>query len=165
MSRPDTVTTGGNQVAPAGVKICNAALYSAAARSRALDIVAVRLVDGDHVGDLDDAFLDPLQVVAAAGKQQHQKEVDHVGDRDLRLADADRLDDDDVEARRLDERHRFARSLRHPAERSRGGRGADEGVLLLRQRSSCASCRRGSSRPSASTSDRRRARRRGGRRR
>ena len=51
---------------------------------------------------LDDALLDALQIVAAAGQQQHEEEVDHVGDRDLGLADADRLDDDDVEAGRLD---------------------------------------------------------------
>ena len=64
----------------------------------ACDVVAVGLVDGDHVGDLDDALLDALQIVAAAGEQQHEEEVDHVGDGDLRLADADGLDDDHVEA-------------------------------------------------------------------
>ena len=85
----------------------------------ARDVVAVGLVDGDHVGDLDDALLDALQVVAAAGEQQHEEEIDHVGDGDLRLADADRLDDDDVEAGRLAQRHRLARLARDAAERAR----------------------------------------------
>ena len=38
---------------------------------RADDVVAVGLVDGDHVGDFDDALLDALQIIAAAGQEQH----------------------------------------------------------------------------------------------
>ena len=58
----------------------------------ALDIVAVGLVDRDHVGELDQALLDALQLVAGAGQHQREEEVGHVVDRRLGLADADGLD-------------------------------------------------------------------------
>ena len=39
--------------------------------------VAVGLVDRDHVGDLEDALLDALQLVAGAGQGEEQERVDH----------------------------------------------------------------------------------------
>ena len=61
--------------------------------------LAVGLVDHHEIGELDDAALDALQLVAGAGREQQQKAVDHVGDRALALADADGLDHHHVEAR------------------------------------------------------------------
>ena len=66
--------------------------------------------------------------------QQHEQ-VDHAGDRDLALADADRLDDHDVEAGRLAHQHRLARARGHAAERAAGGRRADERVARRRDSS------------------------------
>ena len=95
------------------------------------DIVAVGLVDRDHVGELDDAFLERLQLVAGAGQRQHQEKIGHVGDRNFRLADADGLDQDHVVARGLAKQHGLARLRRDAAERAGRRRGADEGVGVV----------------------------------
>ena len=68
----------------------------------------VRLVEGDHVGELEDALLDALELVAGPGQRQEQEGVDHPRDGDLRLSDADRLDEHDVVRRRLQHQHRLA---------------------------------------------------------
>ena len=81
--------------------------------------VAVGLVDRDGVGELEDALLDALQLVAGAGQREHEEEVDHVGDGGLALADADGLDEHDVEAGGLAEEHRLARAARDAAGRQR----------------------------------------------
>src|SRR5439155_1373188 len=77
---------------------------------------------------LEDALLDPLQFVARAGQQQDQEEVDHRGDRELRLPDADRLDQHDVVARRLADEQRLPRAACHPAERAGRRARANEGL-------------------------------------
>ena len=69
----------------------------------ALDIVAVGLVDGDHIGEFEHALLDALQRVTRAGERQQHERVDHAGDRRLGLADADGLDEHDVEPGGLEE--------------------------------------------------------------
>ena len=94
---------------------------------------AVGLVHGDDVGDLEDAALDALQLVAGAGEGQEQERVDHLGDGDLRLPDTDGLDQDDVVAGRLDDDHRLPGRLRDPAEGPRRRRGPDERVRVDRQ--------------------------------
>src|SRR5262245_45407003 len=83
------------------------------------DVVAVGFVDGDHVGKLDDALLDPLQIVPTAGEQKHQEEIDHIGDCDLGLTNSYGLDNDDVETRGLDQRHGLACPPCHATKRSR----------------------------------------------
>ena len=108
--------------------------------------LAVGLVDDEEVGELDDAALHALQLVAAARREQQHEHVDHARDRDLRLADADRLDDHDVARRGLAHEHRLARAARDTAERAARRRRADERVRLARELAPCASCRRGSSR-------------------
>ena len=57
----------------------------------------------------------PCSSSPAPGQREHEEEVDHLGDRGLALADADRLDQDDVEARGLAEEHRLARAPRDAA--------------------------------------------------
>ncbi len=91
-------------------------------------VVAVGLVDGDGVGQFHDPLLDPLQLVAAAGDEHHQEEVDHRADGDLVLARADRLDNDHIEPGRLADEHRLAGLAGHAAEHAARGRGANEGV-------------------------------------
>ena len=86
--------------------VCEAAGY---------DVVIVETVG---VGQLEDAALDALELVARAGQEEDEEEVDHRRDRELRLPDADRLDDDDVVARRLADEHRLARAARDAAERA-----------------------------------------------
>ncbi len=91
------------------------------------DVLAVGLVDGERIGDLEDALLDALQLVAGARQHEHQEEVDHRVDGDLALADADGLDDDHVVARGLAHQHRLARPPRDAAERSARRARPDEG--------------------------------------
>ena len=95
--------------------------------------IAIVLVDDDEIGQLDDAFLDALQIVAAAGRDQQHEQIDHVRDRGLGLADPDRLDDDDVEAGGLGDQHGVARAARDAAQALAGGRRPDEGGVGLRQ--------------------------------
>ncbi len=86
-------------------------------RLGALDVVAVRLVDRDHVRDLDHALLQSLHLVASAGQHQHQEEVGHVGDHGLGLARADGLHQHGVIAGGLQDQHRLAGLGRDAAER------------------------------------------------
>ena len=74
--------------------ICACARVAAAGSRSAL------LID-DEIGELHHALLDRLQVVAGVRQLQQHEHVGHAGDRGLALADADRLDDDDVVAGRL----------------------------------------------------------------
>ena len=86
--------------------------------SGALDVIPVGLVDRQHIGDLDHAFFQSLQLVAGAGQHQHQKKIGHVGDDGLRLTRADGLHQHHIVARRLADEHRLARFCRHAAERA-----------------------------------------------
>ena len=85
----------------------------------ALDLVAVGLVDGDDVGELEQAALDALQLVAGARDRHHDEDIDHVGDGGLRLADAHCLDQHDVVAGGFGKRDGLARGLGDAAEASR----------------------------------------------
>ena len=80
------------------------------------DVVAVGLVHGDHVGELEHAAFHPLQGVAGPSDHQQQERVDHLGDSGLGLADPDRLDEHDVVAGGLDHHHGLAGRARHPAQ-------------------------------------------------
>jgi len=93
-------------------------------------VVPFSLVDDDGIGDLHDATLDPLQLVTGTRQLQQQEHVDHRGDGDFRLADANRLDDDDIVAGRLTDQHGFAGLAGDAAEGITGRRGADEGVAV-----------------------------------
>ncbi len=100
---------------------------------RRLDQIAIGLVDRDHIGQLHNTFLDALQLVARRGREKQEKQVGHLGDRRLRLADADRLDDDDIEPRRLADQHTFAGSARHAAKAAPRRRWPDEGRRMARK--------------------------------
>ena len=90
--------------------------------------------------------LTPCSSSPPGGRQQQHEDVEHLRHHRLRLADADGLDQHDVEARRLAERDRLARPAGDAAQmRGRGG-GADIGVRVAGSAAPSASCRRGSSR-------------------
>ena len=97
--------------------------------------VAVGLVDDHEVGELHDPALEALQLVAAARRDEHEEEVDHRRDLHLRLPDADRLDEHDVEAGGLAQQHRLARAR---ARRRRGCRRSATGGRT--RRASASSC-------------------------
>ena len=108
--------------------------------------IEVALVVDDDVGELDDALLHRLQVVARVRKLHQHEDVGQVGDVGLALPHADRLDDHDVESRRFDEQHRLARVRGDAAQRAARGRRPDERVRVARRAPPCASCRRAPSR-------------------
>ena len=87
-------------------------------RGRRRGEVAVSLVDDDEIGELHDPALQPLQLVATRRRDEHEEHVDHRGDRDLGLPDADGLDQHGVEPRRFAEQERFARAARDAAQRA-----------------------------------------------
>ncbi len=101
---------------------------------RLLLAVAVGLVDRDHVGDLQDALLDPLELVAGAGEGEEQERVDHPGDGDLGLPDADRLDQHHVVPGGLEHQHRLGGGPGDAAQGARRRGGADVGVRVDGQR-------------------------------
>jgi hypothetical protein len=112
------VITGGDQLGDTGRSMCSALRHWARVTAVAAP-VDIGLVDDHQIGDLDDALLDRLQVVAGIRQLQQAENVDHAGHRRFRLADADRLDDDHVEAGRFAEQHGFARLFGDAAERTR----------------------------------------------
>ena len=161
--RPEQVTTGGAH-SPLAAHQPQRAGELAGRGPGLLLAVAVGLVDRDHVGDLEDALLDALQLVAGAGEGEEQERVDHPGDGDLGLADADGLDQHDVVRRPPRAPHRLGGRAGDAAEGAGRGRGPDVGVAGRRTASPSGSCRRAPSRRCARWTGRRRARRPGGRR-
>ncbi len=102
------MSTAGDQV---GARRCDQVERRRELAGRLFGVARVRpvgLVHRDHVGELEHALLDALQLVAGAGEHEQQEEVDHVGDRGLRLPDADGLDEHDVVAGGLDDDDRLA---------------------------------------------------------
>ena len=86
----------------------------------------VGLVDDDHVGDLHHAGLQRLDRVAGAGHQRQHDRVGVVDDVDLRLADADGLDQDVVLAGRVHHQRHLQGRLGEAAESAPRGHRADE---------------------------------------
>ncbi len=99
----------------------------------AVEIVSIGFVDGDHVGKLDHAFLETLELVAGTRQHQHQEEIGHVRNHGFRLAGAHGLDQNAVVARRLDDQHGLARLRGHAAERAGRGGGAYKSIPVGRQ--------------------------------
>ena len=62
---------------------------------------AIRLIHDDGVGQLKNAFLDALELIATTGQHEQQEEIDHPRDLMLRLTDTDGLNQNDVVTRRL----------------------------------------------------------------
>ena len=90
----------------------------------------VHLVDRDHVRDLHDPRLERLDGVTGA---RHEHEQDDVGDADhldLALPRADRLEEDEVLARGVDQQERLQRRLGQPAEMPTRAHRADVHVRI-----------------------------------
>ncbi len=88
----------------------------------------VGLVDDEDVGNLENAGLEQLHRVAAAGLKCDDCRVGEFGDFDLGLADADRLDDDDVQPERIHEGSRVAGRSGKPAQMPAAGHRTNEDV-------------------------------------
>ena len=86
----------------------------------------VGLVHHEDVGDLEDARLDRLHVVARARDVDDDRRVRRVRDLDLVLAGADGLDDHDVDARGVHHGDDVAGRRREAAERAARRHAADE---------------------------------------
>ena len=91
---------------------------------------AVGLGDGHRVGQLQHPPLDHLEAVAAVGRGQHYKGVDHAVDHGLGLAHAHRLHQHHVIAGRLDHRDGLAGGGGHSPGGPSRGRGPDEGAVV-----------------------------------
>jgi hypothetical protein len=87
---------------------------------RGVGPVAVGLVDREDVADLEDAGLGRLDAVSHPGRQQHHGAVGQTGDLDLGLADADRLDQHDLAARRVEHPQRLRGRAGQAAEVAAG---------------------------------------------
>jgi hypothetical protein len=92
--------------------------------ARRADVLAVGLVDRDDVGELEDALLDALQLVARAASVSSRNVSNHAGHRGLRLTDSHRLDQHHVVAGRLHDRDRLAAGTRDASQHPGAGGGA-----------------------------------------
>ena len=102
-------------------------------RFRARAVVAVGLVDGQKVGQLEDALLDALQFVPRPGQQQDEETINHAADEHLALAHAHGLDQHDIEAGGLAEHDRLAGAPGHAAKLATARRRTDERLRPARQ--------------------------------
>ncbi len=93
----------------------------------------VGFVDDEEVGDFHDAGLDGLDLVALTGDEEDGDNVGEAGDVDFILADADGLDEDDVEAGGVDDIHEAGGGRGEAAHGAAGGHGTDEdaGVVVV----------------------------------
>ena len=85
----------------------------------------------DDVGDLEQAGLFPLQVVAGFRLQQQHEHVGQVAHRRVALAGADRLDQDQVETEGLEQTDQTLQMFGHGAMAARGGQAADEDAVVV----------------------------------
>ena len=90
----------------------------------------IALVDDDDVGDLEQAGLDRLDLVAHLGRFEDDGRVGRRGDLDLALAGPDRLDEDEVEADRVEDRAGRPGRRGQPAGVAAGGHRPDEHVAV-----------------------------------
>src|SRR5439155_20770640 len=83
-----------------------------------------------HVRDLEHARFDRLEVIAEARHRHEDDGVDNADDLDLLLADADRLDDDDAVADRVEHVHDASGGAREAARVTAARHAADEEALV-----------------------------------
>ena len=94
-------------------------------------IVAIALVDDDAVGDLHDAALDALQLVASTSHLDEQEEIDHRVTGCLALPHPDGLDENLVKAGSLAEDDGLTRLACHTTEGACRRTRTDEGIRML----------------------------------
>ena len=120
----------------AGTFACDVAVAQA---EHELDVVAqpvgarpIGLVDDEDVGDLHHARLQRLDRIARLRDEHDQRRVGGARDVELALPDADGLDEDAVEAERVEHVAHLARRRGEPAERAARRHRADEHARIER---------------------------------
>src|SRR5690606_23652385 len=98
-----------------------------------IETLTIGFVDDERIGQLHDAALDALQLVAGIRQHQHHEEINHARDFVFTLTNPDGFDQNDIVARSFAEQHGFARVLGHTAQRALGGRGSNERFIAARQ--------------------------------
>jgi hypothetical protein len=101
--------------------------------ARLVLVRAVGLVHRDDVSELEHALLNPLELVAGTGQGEQQEGVGHLRHQGLRLAHADRLDEQDVVAGGGHDDQRFPGRAGDAAEGARGRRRAHERGRVSRE--------------------------------
>ena len=94
--------------------------------------VVIGLVDDEDVSDLEDPGLRGLDGISGPGREQDDRRVGERGDVHLRLADAHRLDEHDVETGGVEQPQCSGRRRRQPAEVAAGRHRADENPGITR---------------------------------
>ena len=94
----------------------------------------VALVDDEDVGDLEQTRLHRLDVVAEPRRGDDDAHVSHLGDVDLALPGADRLEQDEVEARRVERVDDADGCRRQSAEVAAARQRAHEDAVVVERR-------------------------------
>src|ERR1035438_8048560 len=92
---------------------------------------AIGFVDDEDVGDLHDAGLDGLHIVAHAGDQHHYRDLRDGGDGDFVLPYPDGFDDDVFPAGSVHEVRQICRGPGESAHGVRGGRSLEDLVARM----------------------------------
>ena len=105
-------------------------LQSADFPLHALGAFAIALVDHENVGDLHDAGLDGLHIVAHARHQNDNRDIGQAHDVDFVLSNSDRLDHHQVASRGIKHGRHIRRGARQSAQRTARGHAAnvDSGI-------------------------------------
>ena len=123
------VSTGGSQPCGAAATRCSAADSSLAAPSASIARSPSALLIAITSASSSTPFLIPCRLSPVRASISSRNVSTIAGDRGLGLADADRLDEHDVVAGRLEHHDRLARRSRDAAEPPGARRGADERVV------------------------------------
>ncbi len=91
---------------------------------------AVGLVHHEDIGNLENPGLDGLDVVPQPGDHHHQRGMGGADDFHLVLADADRLDDDDIPPHGIEDADDIVGGAGESAEVSAGPERADENAVV-----------------------------------
>src|ERR1019366_2042514 len=91
-----------------------------------LGTVAVRLVDDENVGDLHDARLDRLHIVAHARYEHHDGDVGKLHDIDFILSDPDGFHHHKIAATGIENGSNVGGGARQSAKRSAGRHAANK---------------------------------------
>jgi len=93
----------------------------------------VRLVDDEHVSDFHQPRLQALHVVAALGREHHHRRKRAIADLVLQLPHADRLEQDDIAAERVQHVGQFVRQYAEARLTSAAGNRADKHARVARR--------------------------------
>jgi hypothetical protein len=92
--------------------------------------IAITLIDNNEVDEFDDAALDTLQFVTATRSDQQEKDINHVCDGGLGLADSNGFHDDDIKSCGFAQQNCLTSAPRDAPKRSASRRGAHKGTRM-----------------------------------